>query len=300
MIDVHINDVLREFPPTQIVGSYEGAKIISVSALSNRKNMPGDLVWVAPRFKNRITEISAGIVICSDDVDQAILNTTCIYFLVKNPRLYFLRLVRRFIEPHDQVSVSDKANIDQSAIIGEAVTINCGVVIEKDCVIGQGSFIDCNSVLKRGTIVGNYVRIGCNNTIGGIGFGYERGENGEYELVPHLGNVVIEDFVEIGNNTTIDRAVMGSTFLRKNSKIDNLVHLAHGVEIGENSLIIANAMVAGSVKIGDNVWVAPSSSILNQVTIGNNVTIGMGAVVLKSVGDGKVIVGNPGKELKRK
>jgi len=300
MVDVSIADVLHELPPTQVVGNYETAKIVSVSTLSNSKNETGNLVWVSHRFKEKIGQISEGVVICSDDTDRHLLNDTCIYLLVKNPRLYFLRVVRRFIEFQEPVSISNRSTIDPTAIIGESVTINAGAIIEKDCIVGQGSYIDCNSVLKRGTVVGNYVRVGCNTTIGGVGFGYEKGESGSYELIPHLGNVVIEDFVEIGNNTAIDRAVMGSTLIRKNCKIDNLVHIAHGADIGENSLVIANAMVAGSVKIGDNVWVAPSSSILNQITIGNNVTIGMGAVVLKSVGDGKVIVGNPGKELKRK
>jgi UDP-3-O-[3-hydroxymyristoyl] glucosamine N-acyltransferase len=108
---------------------------------------------------------------------------------------------------------------------------------------------------------------------------------------------VIEDGVEIGNNTTIDRAVLGSTFIRKNSKIDNLVHIAHGVEIGENSLIIANAMVAGSTSIGRNVWVAPSASIINKISVGDNSIIGMGAVVVRSVSEGQTIVGNPGKDI---
>jgi UDP-3-O-[3-hydroxymyristoyl] glucosamine N-acyltransferase len=152
-------------------------------------------------------------------------------------------------------------------------------------------------VLKYGTKIHDNAKIGANCTIGGVGFGYELDEEKKYVLLPHLGNVVLKSFVEIGNNTCIDRAVMGSTILEENVKVDNLVHIAHGVVIGKNSLIIANSMIAGSTKIGENVWVAPSVSILNKKTISDNSYIGMGAVVIKDVKENETIVGNPGKAL---
>jgi UDP-3-O-[3-hydroxymyristoyl] glucosamine N-acyltransferase len=157
--------------------------------------------------------------------------------------------------------------------------------------------IDSNTVIKKGTIIGNRVKIGANNTIGGVGFGYEKNEAGAYEVMPHIGNVIIEDDVEIGNNTAIDRAVLGSTLIRRNAKIDNLVHIAHGVEIGENTLVIAHAMVAGSVKVGKNVWIAPASAILNKIQVGDESTIGMGAIVLKEVSPGQTVVGNPARDI---
>ncbi len=91
-----------------------------------------------------------------------------------------------------------------------------------------------------------------------------KNEEGKYSIIPHMGNVVIKNQVEIGNNTCIDRAVLGSTIINENVKIDNLVHISHGVSLGANSLIIANTMIAGSSIIGENVWVSPSSSILNK------------------------------------
>jgi UDP-3-O-[3-hydroxymyristoyl] glucosamine N-acyltransferase len=116
-------------------------------------------------------------------------------------------------------------------------------------------------------------------------------------LIPHIGNVVIEEGVEIGNCTCIDKAVLGSTILRKNCKIDNLVHIAHGVEIGENALIIAHAMVAGSVHVGKNSWIAPGALIINQVSVGENTTVGLGAVVIKDVADNQTVVGNPARNI---
>ena len=148
------------------------------------------------------------------------------------------------------------------------------------------------------TIIGNNVTIGCNNTIGGVGFGYEKDEFGEYKLIKHIGNVVINDGVEIGNNTCIDRGVIGSTIIGENCKIDNLVHIAHGVNIGKNSLIIANSMIAGSVTIGKNVWIAPSTSVINGAKIGDNSMTGIGTVVIRDIGNNELHIGIPSKKIK--
>lgn len=179
----------------------------------------------------------------------------CRYIICENPRKSFGQVLKLFKKDEPNI-------INSSAKIGK------------------------HTILKNTTIEEN-VTIGANCTIGGAGFGYEEGE-----LIPHIGRVRICEGVEIGNNVCIDRAVMGETIIGKSVKIDNLVHIAHGVEIGEGSMIIANAMIGGSVKIGKNVWIAPSVSILNGLTIGDNAYIGMGAVVLKDVEEGQKIVGN--------
>ena len=145
-----------------------------------------------------------------------------------------------------------------------------------------------NTVIHEGTVIGENVLIGDNCVIGGDGFGYEDGQ-----FIPHRGNVVIKNNVSIGSNVCIDRAVMGSTILHENVKIDNLVHIAHGVEIGERSMIIAGAVLCGSVKIGTNVWVSPNASIIQNVTIGDNSVIGLGAVVIRNVEPNSKMVGNP-------
>jgi UDP-3-O-[3-hydroxymyristoyl] glucosamine N-acyltransferase len=139
------------------------------------------------------------------------------------------------------------------------------------------------------------VKIGKNTVIGGDGFGYARDTDGMLVKMPHQGNVIIEENVEIGSNTCIDRAVIGSTVIGAGTKIDNLVHIAHGVKIGKNCLIVAGAVIGGSCEIGDNCFIGINASVKNKVKIGNNVTIGMGAVVLKDVPDGATVVGNPGR-----
>lgn len=140
--------------------------------------------------------------------------------------------------------------------------------------------------------------IGWNNTIGSDGFGYAREEDGTLVKIPHAGNVVIEENVEIGSNTCIDRAVVGSTVIGAGTKIDNLVHIAHGVKIGKNCLIAAGAVIGGSCEIGDNCNIWVHASIKNKVKIGSNCIIGAGAVVLTDVPDNSVFVGNPAKFLR--
>ena len=171
------------------------------------------------------------------------------------------------------------------------------MVIEENCSLGDFCVIDHNTVIKAGTVIGEYAKIGSNCTIGGVGFGYEQNDEGVYEMIPHIGNVLINNHVEIGNNVCIDRAVMGATILHEHVKVDNLVHIAHGVSIGKNSLVIANAMVAGSVEIGENSWIAPSASIKQKVTIGNNALVGLGSVVLKNVEDQSIVAGVPAKKM---
>jgi len=164
-------------------------------------------------------------------------------------------------------------------------------------------FIKCiNEFFKPNKCVvtkGKNVQIGQNCSIGNDGFQYVHGPKGDIVKFPHFGNIIIEDNVEIANNVCIDRGALSNTIIRKGVKIDNLVHIAHNVEIGENTMVVALAMIAGSVKIGKNCWISPSSSIREQLTIGDNVLIGLGAVVIKDVESNSVMVGNPAKLLRK-
>lgn len=127
--------------------------------------------------------------------------------------------------------------------------------------------------------------------IGKDGFGYARDADGSLVKMPHSGNVVIEDDVEIGAHTVIDRAVLGSTVIGKGTKIDNLVHCAHGVKIGKHCLIVAGTVIGGSTEIGDRCFLGINCSIKNKIKIGNDVTIGMGAIVLSDVPGNTVVKG---------
>jgi UDP-3-O-[3-hydroxymyristoyl] glucosamine N-acyltransferase len=297
-MEILLSEILKKLPVKELIGEKD-VVIKRIVQLSENKLDQYDMLWVSDKNINSLRNLESGIIICNESVDRKFLNKTCCYLLVDNPRLYFLKVINTFFVEPITPSIADGAFIHASVKIGERCSIANGVVIEKDSHIGFDVQIDANTVIKSGTVIGNRVKIGANNTIGGVGFGYEKNEEGEYELLSHIGNVIIEDDVEIGNNTTIDRAVLGSTYIMKNAKIDNLVHIAHGVVIGKNSLIIANAMIAGSTVVGSNVWVAPSASVLNKVVVGDDSVIGMGAVVLKSVSSGQTVVGNPARVINK-
>lgn len=293
-------NIIEKITPIQFIGD-ENSTIENIAQL----NPPFSnqlLYWCSDKNKVLLEKVDTGTVIISNETFSS-LNRNKIKFnciIVENPRKYFMDVVKNFFASSFKLGfVSPTASIHPSVIFDkEKVYIGHNVVLEEDVILGDDVIIMHNTVLLNNTKVGNQVRIGSNCTVGGVGFGYEKNESGNYELIPHIGNVEILDNVEIGNNVAIDRAVMGSTIIGKNVKIDNLVHIAHGVTIGENSLIIANAMIAGSVSIGKNVWVAPSSSIMQKVKIEDDALIGMSSNVLKNVDEKSVVAGNPAKKIK--
>lgn len=148
------------------------------------------------------------------------------------------------------------------------------------------------------------VKIGKNTEIcstaklGNEGFGFEPDENGNLVFFPHFGNVNIGDNVRIGSHVCIDRGNLHDTIIGDGVKIDNLVHIAHNVNIDENTLVVAGSVICGSVKIGKNCFIGANSTIRQHLKIGDNVVIGMGSVVTKNIPDGEVWAGNPAKFLK--
>lgn len=255
------------------------------------------LMWASEKNIAIVKGIEYGTVICSEAFRE--FRSSCNYIVCANPRLTFQEVLANFFVEADEPHISSNASIHPTVKIGKNVSLGNNVIVEKNCSIGDNVKIDHNTVIKESAQIYSNVKIGSNCTIGGVGFGYELNDQNKYVLLPHLGNVILKEYVEIGNNTCIDRAVLGSTILHENVKVDNLVHIAHGVIIGKNSLVIANSMIAGSTVIGENVWIAPSVSILNKKTIANHSYIGMGAVVIKNVEEHQTIVGNPGKALSK-
>ena len=258
-------------------------------SLRNNSKKIQSFYWIKDSNEKSLPELKLGHIILSNKIDLSNLHKDFCgsVFVVENPRYVFNKIIGEFF-------VNDTSFVSNN--FGNNIGI--GTIIEDGVVIGSGTTIGYNNVIKSNTIIGNNVKIGSNNTIGGVGFGYQMNEEGIYEVIYHIGGVKIEDNVEIGNNNCIDKAVMGYTHLKKNCKIDNLVHIAHGVEIGENSLIIANSMIAGSTVVGDSCWVAPSSSILNNTYFGSNSMCGMGSVIIKNVENNSLVVGVPAKKIK--
>jgi len=257
------------------------------------------LYWCADRNLSDIQKMQRGIVIVSEKIKEMPFSAQCNLLIVKNPRKTFRDAVLAFFyqKKHSEHR-SSTAIIHPTAKIGKNAWIGEYVVIEEGCVLGDNCSIGHHTVIFHDTIIGNNVRMGANNTIGGIGFGYEKDENGRWEHVPHLGTVVISDNVEICDNTTVIRAALGKTFIGENTKIDSHVHVGHGVQLGSNSIVCAYSMLGGSALIGKDVWVAPCVSIINQGKVGDGAYLGMAAVVIRPVEPRTLYVGNPAKKLK--
>ncbi|MBX9801211.1 MAG: UDP-3-O-(3-hydroxymyristoyl)glucosamine N-acyltransferase [Caulobacteraceae bacterium] len=233
-------------------------------------------------------------VICPVGLDAASLGSDVTTILVENPRFAFARAVGRLfgatgIQPgaHPTAVVDPSAEIDLTASIGA----NCSV--GRHCKVGAGSILHPNVVLYDKVRLGDNVVVHSGTVIGSDGFGYERGEDGEFEKFPHVGGVLIESDVEIGSNTSIDRGALADTIIRRGAKIDNQIHISHNVVIGRATAVIAQSMLGGSVEIGDYGWVAPSACVMNQRKLGARSTVGLQALVVKDVPSGTTVMGSP-------
>lgn len=298
MISIH--DIITKLVPHQFTGDEKQLieKVVELGIINNSKNA---LSWCNKKNIATLESIESGTLIVPVLENGSHKKNTVNYIEVENPRHYFLQVLRSFFDNSNKsAGIAASAKINSTVKPGTNVFIGENVVIEEGTIIGNNCSIGHNTVIFRNTIIGNNVSIGCNCTIGGAGFGYEKNENGDYEMLPHIGNVVIENNVEIAHNVCIDRAVLSSTILHENVKVDNQVHIAHNVIVGKNSLIIANSMIGGSTVIGENVWVAPSASLINKITVDDNAVIGMGAIVIKPVAKNEVVAGNPAKPIVKK
>jgi UDP-3-O-[3-hydroxymyristoyl] glucosamine N-acyltransferase len=264
---------------------------------------PGDLAWISEKVAaeepDRISGFRGTILIAPlGAVEKA--PPVCIVCGAREPKAAFTAVFDRFFDARSSIQWPAGAHhLSPDTRVGEAVAIAVGVVFGPGVTIGNRVTIGPNTVLAN-TRIGDDVSIGANCTIGLAGFGYAKTTDGEWKRFPHVGGVTIESGVEIGSNTCIDRGALGDTVIRRGAKIDNLVHIAHNCDIGENALIIANAMIGGSTTIGAGAWVAPSAAVNNKLTIGAAATVGTGAVVVKNVDADSVVVGNPARTLERK
>lgn len=246
------------------------------------------------QVQEQISRSQASVILCSPEGVPDGYAGKAALVVVAEPRKAFIRLLSRIFPPprpsglHPKAIVSPEASIDPTAYVGP------GAVIGR-CVIGARTVIHANAVLYDGVRTGQGVTVHAGSVIGADGFGYERGEDGAMEKFIHLGGVLIEDDVEIGSNTSIDRGTLGDTIIRQGAKIDNQIHVAHNVDIGRDAVVIAQSMIGGSVRIGDRAWIAPSVTIMNGLTIGADAVCGLGAVVTKSVADGATVMGNPAR-----
>ena len=276
----------------------------------------GDLTFLyLSKYEKFFTSTGASAILVKPDFNKS--RTDISYIEVKEPEKAFASVLINFFSPNftlDGIDVT--ASVHPSSSLGTNVSLGKNVVISANCVIGNNVKIFHNTVLLENVVVGDdsilfqnvSVREDCNigkrviihagAVIGADGFGYHKDDKGVYNKVPQIGNVVIEDDVEIGANSTIDRAALGSTLIKKGVKIDNLVQIAHNVSVGNNTVISAQSGVSGSVKIGNNSIIAGQVGIAGHLEIGDNVILIAQSGVSKSLTKPGLYFGSPAKEFK--
>lgn len=306
-----------KFTAAQIAGILEGDVIgnpdVEVSKLSKiEEGTEGSLTFLAnPKYKPYIYSTQASITIVNKSFEAENKLTTT---LIKVDDAY--KSFSKLLEYYNQIKMN-KSGIEQPSFIsnsssygqnvyigafsyiGEHVSIGDNVKIYPGSYIGDNVVIGDNTVIFSGVKIYSDCVIGSNCVInscvvlGADGFGFAPNEGGEYSKVPQTGNVVIEDYVDIGAATTIDRATLGSTIIRKGVKLDNQIQIAHNVEIGKNTVIAAQTGIAGSTKIGENCLIGGQVGIIGHLSIGHNVKIQAQSGITRSIKDNEVLQGSP-------
>ena len=297
----------------QLDGTVIGNRDVDINALSKiEEARKGSLTFLAnPKYTEYIYSTDASATIVSNDFEPTEKITTTL-IKVQDPYYSFTTILELFNgDKSKKVGISKKSEIDKSSnvpkssfvghfskigknsVIGEHCIIEDQVYIGENVKIGDNSKIYPGTKILDDTIIGDNCIIHSNCSIGSDGFGFAPNDDGTYRKIPQTGNVIIGNDVEIGSNSTIDRATIGSTIISDGVKLDNQIQIAHNVEIGSNTVIAAQTGIAGSTKIGSNCIIGGQVGIVGHLKIGNNVSIQGQSGIISNIKDGDVIQGSP-------
>jgi len=301
-----------------IQGKIEGEATAVVKQFGKIESaMPGEISFLAnPKYEDFLYTTKASVIIVNESL---ILKKKIAATLIRVPDAYaaFATLLTKYQEMKNEnlvgiqspsfiastAKLGEQNFVAAFAYIGENVKIGNNVKIFPNAVIGENVSIGNNVTLHAGVIIysdcvlGNNITIHAGSIIGSDGFGFAPKADGSYQKIPQLGNVIIEDDVEIGSNTTIDRATIGSTIIKKGVKIDNLIQIAHNVEIGENTVIAAQVGISGSTKIGKGVMMGGQSGTIGHIVIADGIKIAARTGITKDFKEaGITLSGYPARE----
>jgi UDP-3-O-[3-hydroxymyristoyl] glucosamine N-acyltransferase len=296
---------LAEWVDGTVVGNGE-TEISGVASIEEAR--AGEITFIAhPKYLLELGKTNASAVIVSKKVTQADKPLLC----VTDPYLAFAKILTLFshklyqskgIDSNAWISPTAKLGVNltlypfvyigDGCSIGDRVTLYPGVYVGEDSTIGEDSILHSNVSIYSGTIIGKRVILHSGVVIGSDGFGYVK-EGKKNVKIPQVGKVVIEDDVEIGANTAVDRATLGQTIVRRGVKIDNLVQVAHNVTIGEETVIAGQVGISGSTRIGTNVTLAGQVGVADHLEIGDNVMVGAQSGVMSDLAPNQAYVGSP-------
>ena len=298
-------------------GTVEGNPEATVSDISKiEEGRPGTLSFLAnPKYEKYIYSTQSSIVIVNADF-QAQNDISATLVRVENAYESFAALLRLYDQSKPKKSgiskmaaISETASLGKDLYVGEFTVISANaaigdgaqlypqVYVGDNVKIGEGSILHPGVKVYEGCEIGSYCVLHAGAVIGADGFGFAPNQDNNYEKVPQVGKVIIEDHVEIGANTTVDRATMGATILRKGVKLDNLVMIAHNVEIDENTVIAAQSGISGSTKVGKNCMFGGQVGLIGHIKIAPGVKIAAQSGITKDIKEeGIVIQGSPAFE----
>ncbi len=302
--------MIADFLKGRIEGNPD-AKVSNVSKIE--EGTPGTITFLAnPKYEKFIYTTNATIVIVNEDfVPEKPVGATLIRVANAYQALAALLELQSKMKPqkqgvdslafiHPSAQVGENAYIGPFAVISENVKIGNNVKIYPQVYIGENCSVNDNTTIYpgvriyHGCHVGAHCVIHAGAVIGSDGFGFAPQEGSDYKKVPQVGNVIVEDHVEIGANTAIDRATMGSTIIRKGVKLDNLIQIAHNVEIGENTVMAGQSGIAGSTKVGKNVMIAGQVGIIGHISVADKVKIAAQSGITQSIKtQGEIVQGSP-------
>jgi UDP-3-O-[3-hydroxymyristoyl] glucosamine N-acyltransferase len=305
--------VIAEF----LKGSVEGNPEAAVNDVSKiEEGRAGTLSFLAnPKYEKYIYDTESSVVIVNEDFSpQKKVPATLIR--VQNAYESFAALLRLYEQSKPKkTGISPLAGVAESASLGKDVYVGEFTVVSENVILGEGAqlypqvYVGDNVKIGDGTILHPGVKVyeGCvigakcvihaGAIVGGDGFGFAPNQENNYEKIPQVGKVIIEDHVEVGANTTIDRATMGATILRKGVKLDNLIMIGHNVEVDENTVIAAQSGISGSSKVGKNCMFGGQVGLIGHITIASGVKIAAQSGISKDIKDeGIVVQGSPAFE----
>lgn len=311
-----------EFTALQIAqflkGRVEGNQDIKVTSLCKiEEGKQGCLAFLSnPKYAKYIYETKASVVIINEDfhleksVEPTLIRVKDAYssfasilelynqYKLQRSGISSLAFVNKEAKLGENVYLGEFAVVEKGAVVGNDTKIYPQVYVGENVKIGNNVTIFAGVKIYSDSVIGDNCIIHSGVVIGADGFGFAPLSDGTFRKIPQVGNVIIEENVEIGANTCVDRSTMGSTIVKKGTKLDNLCQIAHNVKIGQNTVMSALSGVAGSTSIGDNCFIGGQSGFANSLKVGDRVKVGAKTGVLQNVEDDAVVMGNPSFALK--